>query len=154
MIRTLPFALCAVLAVSGCASRFNPLNWWGNGAAGPADVTASPETSVTLSETTALPLIAQLSKAQVVSIPGGRLISATGIAAAQQYHSAELVQVASDEAGTLVFDFVALPPDRQTRVGSAASREITVATKLTTQALSGVRRIQIRSAGNASTLRP
>lgn len=53
----------------------------------------------------------------------------------------------------MLFDFVALPPEEATRVGTDRSRELTVATKLTNRGLEGIRTLRVRSAANVLSVR-
>ncbi len=155
MFRTLPVALCAVLLVSGCGSRFNPMNWFDSGRSGPADAVASQgtDTAALLAQAHGLPLVAGLKSLDAEPIPGGLILHAVGISPRQQYHSAELIPVPTDEAGVLLFDFVALPPEVATRAGTDRSRELTVATKLTNRGLEGIRTLRVRSTGNILSVR-
>ncbi len=155
MFRTLPVALCAVLLVSGCGSRLNPMNWFDSGPSGPADAVAVSDSDMSeiMEEATALPLVAGLKSLNAEPIPGGLILHAVGISARQQYHSAALVPVPTDEAGVMLFDFVALPPDVATRVGTERSRELTVATKLTNRGLEGIRTLRVRSSANVLSVR-
>ncbi|MEY8883092.1 hypothetical protein [Donghicola sp. XS_ASV15] len=155
MIRSLPVALCAVLLVSGCGSRLNPMTWFDFGRSGPADAVNSEDTVP--AEVPAggeiLPLVAGLKSLSAEPIPGGVILHAVGVSPRQAYHSAELVPVPTDDAGVMVFDFVALPPDVPTAVGSERSRELTVATKLTNRGLEGIRLLRVRSASNTLSVR-
>lgn len=155
MFRTLPVALCAVLLVSGCGSRYNPMNWFEGGSSGPADAVATTDADMAeiMAEATAQPLVAGLTSVKAEPIPGGLILRAVGVSARQQYHSAELVPVPTDEAGVMLFDFVALPPEEATRVGTDRSRELTVATKLTNRGLEGIRTLRVRSAANVLSVR-
>lgn len=155
MIRSLPVALCAVLLVSGCGSRLNPMNWFDFGRAGPADAINSEDSAPAELATggEVLPLVAGLKSLTAEPIPGGVILHAVGVSPRQAYHGAELMPVPTDEAGVMVFDFVALPPEGPSAVGSERSRELTVATKLTNRGLEGIRLLRVRSASNTLSVR-
>lgn len=154
MIRTLPVALCAVLMVSGCGSRMNPMNWFPSGPAAPADAVAS-EAQMTeiIAAANSENLIAGIKELKAEAIPGGIILRAVGVAQTQQHHSAELVAFPTPDAGVMEFDFVALPPEVRAPVGTEATREITVAIKLTNAGLEGISQLRVRSASNVLTVR-
>lgn len=83
MFRTLPVALCAVLLVSGCGSRYNPMNWFEGGSSGPADAVATSDADMAeiMAEATAQPLVAGLTSVKAEPIPGGLILRAVGVSA-------------------------------------------------------------------------
>ncbi|NBC88973.1 MAG: hypothetical protein GVX90_05720 [Alphaproteobacteria bacterium] len=144
--------LAAALLLAGCASRFNPLNWFGGSeerrvaAEAPAD-TARPADP--------RPLVARISSLSVDRVPGGALVTAAGVPPTQGWFEAELLPTARDidgapvpEDGVMTFRFVAVPPAGTRRVGTPASREVTAGTFLSDQTLAPVRRIAVQGAEN------
>lgn len=136
--------VCALLA--GCASRWNPLNWFGRdrpeeGIARTAPVAQDPR-----------PLIDEVLRISAEPAQGGAILRAVGLAATQGYYDAELEQIPAGP-GILAFRFRVMPPPEPARVSSAASREIQVATFLSDQTLQGIRQIQVLGARASRSIR-
>lgn len=157
---TVPLILCASLAVTGCArvadSRLNPLNWFG--ASAPVSAVAADGTRRALVSpgdkgqvVDARGLIAQITAMSVDRTPDGAIVHATGVAAIQGQFNAQLV-ILGTENGTLLLAFKVQTPAGAQTVGTAASRQITVARALDIHDLAGIRRIQVQAAGNARTV--
>ncbi|MEP2640734.1 MULTISPECIES: hypothetical protein [Roseobacteraceae] len=157
--------LISTLALTACGfseSRVNPVNWFGRGA--PAPVAApAVETNALIPTRTGLfssnsdddvyqgRPIDSISDLVVERVPGGAIIRVTGVAATQGEHSVRLTPANDDEAavdGVLVYRLEALPSSTS-RQGSAASREIHAARKVTDQTLAGARTIRVEAARNA-----
>jgi hypothetical protein len=130
--------LVVVLGLTGCASRLNPMNWFGR----------DREERVQISETVAAPvddrqLVTEVISLSVDPLPGGAIVRAMGLPPRQGYWEADLVEVGR-EGGEIVFEFrVYRPVDANTRVGTQRSREILAGTSLTTQDLAGIRQIVV-----------
>ena len=141
--------LAVALGVAGCArvaqSRFNPLNWFG--AATPAVVS---DLSARAEDPRAL--VAQVTALKVEPYPGGAIVRATGLPPTQGYWSAELVALPLDENGQLVYEFRVFAPVEPVASGTPYSRQINVATALSTIRLTGVSRVTVQGAGNALTV--
>ncbi|ARE41627.1 hypothetical protein RGUI_3486 [Rhodovulum sp. P5] len=137
--------LSATLFLTACESRLNPVNWFGRSTE--ERVATAPTVSL---ETDPRPLVDEVTAMAVERIPGGAIVRAVGRPARQGYWAAELVPVTGDEVkkGTRVFDFRIAPPDGSTRTGTPQSRELSVATFLSDQALAGHRTIIVRGARN------
>jgi hypothetical protein len=136
--RFLMALLVVVLGLTGCASRLNPMNWFGR----------DREERVQISETVAAPvddrqLVTEVISLSVDPLPGGAIVRAMGLPPRQGYWEADLVEVGR-EGGEIVFEFrVYRPVDANTRVGTQRSREILAGTSLTTQDLAGIRQIVV-----------
>lgn len=158
MTRKLPVTLLVLLALASCGtirdSRVNPFNWFSSGQDVPEDARSDGDTALfdatALSDTT---LIASIKNVSVAAVPGGIILTATGVAAAQQFHSAELIKVPNDDPSILTFGFQALPPLGPVRIGTETSREIMVATRLTRQDMAGVRILRVIADQNAREVR-
>lgn len=136
--RFLMALLVVVLGLTGCASRLNPMNWFGR----------DREERVQISETVAAPvddrqLVTEVISLSVDPLPGGAIVRAMGLPPRQGYWEADLVEVGRGD-GEIVFEFrVYRPVDANTRVGTQRSREILAGTSLTTQDLAGIRQIVV-----------
>lgn len=136
--RFLMALLVVVLGLTGCASRLNPMNWFGR----------DREERVQISETVAAPvddrqLVTDVISLSVDPLPGGAIVRAMGLPPRQGYWEADLVEVGRED-GEIVFEFrVYRPVDANTRVGTQRSREILAGTSLTTQDLAGIRQIVV-----------
>ena len=81
-----------MLALAGCGfsqSKFNPINWFGNGKNEEANVVVVDQGDPALSDPR--PLIAQITELEVERAAGGAIVHATGLAPASGYFGAELV---------------------------------------------------------------
>jgi hypothetical protein len=166
MRATLMAVLALTLTLSACGaireSRFNPFNWFGRSEASrvqeaqrferPADPRA---------------LVDQVTAMTVEQVPGGAIVRATGLPPTQGFWDAELVKVdqvietrGSDgtvtrviDRSVLVYDFRIAPPPYAARQGTPPSREVEVATFVTSNALAEVSRIVVRGARTERTSR-
>lgn len=154
MLRATTLMICLALGLSGCArladSRVNPMNWFGRS----SEVAATPETRVPLIpsggvvEVDNRALIETVTDLLIERTPGGAIIRASGVAATQGYFNAELV-LTGIEGGVARYDFRVEAPAGYEAVGSARSRQITVAIDLSRAELAGIRSIEVRGATNA-----
>lgn len=156
MRRPLTALLALTLTLGACGavreSRLNPFNWFGRSEA--REATAA-ERAQYRRPADRRPLVADVTALTVEPIPGGAILRATGLPPTQGFWEAELVQVkpgqvaageddpAADPA-VLIFDFRIAPPPFVAREGTVSSREVEVATYLTTNTLDGVRQIVVR----------
>ena len=148
--------LALTLTLGGCGdfneSRFNPRNWFGK--AEPAPQPYDPEQFEPRRDPR--PLIDQVTALSLDKIPGGAILRATGLPPTQGYWSAELVAVEGRgiAENVLVFDFRVVPPRDPGAPGHPASRELVVATYLTSNELAGIARIVVRGASGERSVRP
>ena len=154
--------LVGATVLSGCAtvrdSALNPLNWFGS-RSDPTVAVPRDQLPPLVPEGAGVQIIdqreviAQVTEARLERTADGALLRATGIAPAQGFFNAQLVRVASDSASVLRFQFRAQRPAGEAIIGSAASREITVATPLSEQTLVGIRSVIVEGASGAVTAR-
>lgn len=151
MRKPLLAALSVVMMVAACGtmkeSRLNPFNWFGKSKETQGALYV-PSSQVTDSR----PLVDQIVTMQVEKLPGGAIVRATGLPPTQGYWEGALV---ADPVvkGTLTLRFVIVPPAEATRVSTQQSREVVVATFLSTQTLAEVRTITVVGAQNARSSR-
>ncbi|MEH6776284.1 MAG: hypothetical protein V7668_20340 [Cereibacter changlensis] len=138
--------LALVLALGACGSRLNPMNWFG-GARETAPV-ASVEGPVTRVDTR--PLVAQVISLDVKRMQGGAIVRAVGLPPTQGFWQADLVARPLVD-GVQVYEFRVSPPPVPNAVSTQRSREISVATFISSYQLEGIRQITVQSAGNALT---
>lgn len=136
-----------VLTIAGCGlgqSRLNPLTWFGRDSSEAIDAArATPRE----------PVIDQVLSLTVDPTPGGAIVSTVGLPPTQGFWEAELVQVPTDDATTLLFDFRILPPLEPRRTGTQPSREVLAGTILSNQDLAGIRTIAVQGAQNRRSVR-
>lgn len=146
MSRPVLAAAALLLTLGACAtvrdSRINPFNWFGRSE---ARATAVRDERY-VQQTDSRPLVDQVTAMAIEQIPGGAILRATGLPPTQGFWDAELVPYEGEGVGegVLVFDFRLSPPPLPARQGTEFSREVEVATYLTTNDLAGINRIVIR----------
>lgn len=160
MLQKTTIILCLGLSVAGCArltdSRLNPLNWFGRSTSQPVSATATQEIRPLITgrsvaiETRGL--VHSVTALSIEHTSSGAIIRATGVADTQDQFNAELV-LESVENGVLTYGFRIEKVADFAALGSAASRQITVATLLTNAELAGVRSIRVVGASNSRTSR-
>lgn len=142
-------ALLVVLGLTGCASRLNPFNWFGN----------DREERITIDETVDQEpidnriLVAEVIDLDVDPLPTGAIVRAVGLPPRQGYWEADLVLVSEDDR-ELVFEFRVFEPiDPNTRVGPPHAREIHTGTALSRHDLARVRTITVIAQQNRRSVR-
>ncbi len=140
----------SALLLSGCgSSKLNPLNWFGG----------SKEETVAVMDNSVLtdnrPLVARVTSFKIDRTPGGAILRAVGLPPTQGYWDAELVAEndGKPEKGVLSFQFHIQKPYDAENAGPPKSREVVVAYFITNNSLQNVRKIRIRGAQNARTVR-
>ena len=150
MRRPILAMLVLVLALPACGglrdSRLNPFNWFGR-AERTQPVAALPAAPVDRRL-----LVAEVTGLTIDRTPGGAIVRATGLPPTQGFWDAELV-ARPIEDGVLVYDFRVFPPVGDTRVSTQRSREIVVATFVSTIRLENVRQITVQGERSARTTR-
>ena len=150
--RILLATLGSAILLAGCGrvreSRLNPFNWFGRsedetGTVDPVQAVRDPR-----------PLVDQITALTIEPTPTGAIVRATGLPPVQGWHSAALVSQ-NDEpvGGEMIYYFRAVPPNGTTRVSTAQSRELTVATQLTADELAETRLVRVVGARNARVVR-
>jgi hypothetical protein len=152
MRRTGLAVLVALLALSACQSRLNPVNWFGNSREAPS---LAPRGGYE-TETDPRPLVEQVTAMQVERVPGGAVVRATGLPPTQGFWAADLVPQTADyegrpvpENGVATLEFRIVPPIAPQRSGPAQSREVTAAFFLSDQSLAGIRSIVVQGRTNS-----
>ena len=135
--------MAGLAALAGCGSRLNPLNWFGRGERAemvePVEVRLDPR-----------PLVPQVARLSVDRHPSGAIIRVAALPPRQGWYDGRLVRVPNAEPGVLAYQLHAWPPSYQTLVSTPRSRELVVATFVSTDRLAGVR--EIRVSGELNTL--
>lgn len=140
------FALVALTACGSLAtSKLNPLNWFKG--------SQSETMELAVRAPDARALVAQVTEMKVEPFPGGAIVRATGLPPTQGWWEAELVKVASADAGVLIYEFRIFPPPTPRPAGTPFSREVTVATSVSDIALSNVTKIVVQGQANALSSR-
>jgi hypothetical protein len=85
--------------------------------------------------------------------PSGAIIRVTGLPPRQGWYDGVLLRVPAGEAGVLSYQLRAYPPLYQTLVSTPRSREIVVATFVSTDKLVGIREIRVSGQLNALSSR-
>ncbi len=142
-------ALVALIVLTACSgfsgSKLNPFNWFKRSAPESLEFVQVP--------VDARGLVAQVTEMKVEPYPGGAIVRATGVPPSQGWWDAELVKVDTEEDGVVLYEFRIFPPPVPRPAGTPFSREVTVATTLSSIALDGVGKIVVQGAANALSSR-
>ncbi|MBV1868814.1 MAG: hypothetical protein KUG69_13050 [Marinosulfonomonas sp.] len=141
---------------AGSAGVLNPFNWFGGGEARrarrskqaillPADASDNA--------VKAGPLIQQITDLRTERTSTGTIIRASGQLASIGYHEVTLVQVPSDVAGLVRFEFRALPPFEVPVIATGRMLDVTAAVYLSTTEYRTVRRVEVIAAQNSRNIR-
>ncbi|MEM9394536.1 MAG: hypothetical protein AAGA38_11800 [Pseudomonadota bacterium] len=100
-------------------------------------------------------LITSVTSTRRDRLPGGVIVTATGLPPSQGWWAAELVPLDEEtDSNTLAFEFrIARPRDAEPP-GTTQSREVVVALFLSDQRLDGINEVVIVGAQNRRSLRP
>jgi hypothetical protein len=161
MTKSLIALMLAGLLVSGCATRLNPFNWFGNsravelpeGQVNPLLPARSRSAFARPEEVYAGVPIDTVETLNIERTVSGAIVHATGIAARQGAYAAQLTPADPDqivdENGVMTFTFDVIYPRAATPVGGPQTRRVEVARTLSTDVLEQVRTIQVIAARNA-----
>lgn len=148
----LALALMLATSLAACGtvrdSRINPFNWFGGAQSQPTTVA-----QVELVADGRVP-VDQLTRMELKRMPGGAILSATGLPPTQGWWDAELIPQDPGEApvnGVLTYRFVVNKPNRLTRQSTVQSRELTAGRFLSDQTLAGVSRVVVVATQNSMT---
>jgi hypothetical protein len=144
-------ALTAVVVLSGCGSRLNPVNWFGGNDAKPEVAkTLEPEGGYPPRPEDRRPLVKSVTSMTVNPMPGGIILFAVGLPPTQGWWDTDLVADNGGEPinGILSYSFVLMPPFQPTPVATARSREVTAARFVPDSRLEDVRQITVRGVEN------
>lgn len=163
MLRATLFGTVVLMTISGCSILsdipLNPLDWFGSS----EEETAQAEGETEVATVTPRPLVDRSNtpavvdgRALVQSVEGltvdqtttGAIVRANGIAPAQGYFNAQLVN-AGVENGVLTLEFRAQAPAGTPQQGSPRSRRIDAAYVIDNPDLLAIRSIRVQSATNA-----
>lgn len=133
-------ALTLVIALGGCASRWNPVNWAGSRS---VPDTLEPEEGYAAATADMRPLIAQVTGLAIDQAPGGVIVRATGLPPTQGYWSVALLPEGPAENGTMSYRFVAVPPLTPQPAATPAAREVTAARFINAYQLENIRHIVV-----------
>lgn len=137
--------LLAVSLLMGCASKLNPLNWFGQ--------RAKPVAAVSLAmPSDPRPLIATITALRLEAVPSGALLIATGRGAAVGSWQADLVALPVVD-GVLTLELRAWPAPVAV-AGTPRTREVTTGLHLSRADLAGLSQIIVQGGENAQTVRP
>ncbi|MFW8592894.1 hypothetical protein [Cribrihabitans neustonicus] len=163
MIRPIALTLAAALVASGCGfrdSRVNPANWFGGSQPAPQlqDAAGNPLIPVERERSGLFSrpdpednsqLVAEITGLSVERTPSGAIVQATGLASRQGAHDVELRRVEGAPEGVLAYEFRAVMPEWQTRVGPPATRTLRAARTVSAETLAGIGTIRVTAAANA-----
>jgi hypothetical protein len=172
MRRTLSALMISTLVLAGCGavrdSRVNPFNWFGNSRSEPVQTRESTNPLIPsvrrgiFANQRARDAIyrgqpfQQVTDLTVERVPGGAIIRATGLAERQGIYDVQLTPATDDETpidGVLIYRLEGVTPANATRVGTAPTREVIAARKVTDQTLAGVSQIRVEGQLNAQVAR-
>ncbi|MFK7744370.1 MAG: hypothetical protein AB8B47_04900 [Roseobacter sp.] len=165
--------LVSVLVVSGCStvrdSRVNPFNWFGNdeptatAPVNPDEVNPLIPQNTSVFEATRAERarykgapIAVVSDVKLERVPGGVIITATGLTDTQGYFEPQLTPENVEELpvdGVLTYRLEAVRGEASAPQGSEASRRVIVGRQLTDQELSDTTIIRVVAVQNAVEVR-
>ncbi len=169
MQKPLSLVIFAVLTLSACNnwsdSRANPSNWFGSSTSTPTEAPAydpnvlvPPEREGTGLFSRPDPVdnsvpIARIDELRINPTPSGAIIYASGTAARQGAHGAQLVRVESEENqknGVLEFTFRVSYPSYATNQGTERSRTVSDAANVSLDDLQNIRLVRV--VGQQNTL--
>ena len=152
--------LAAALTLAACGgfrdSRLNPRNWFKRSA--PETVTAEVPPG------DPRPLVDQVTELTITPMPGGAIVTATGLPPTQGWWEAELVREDAepkvDENGTVTlpdesvvtYRFLVQAPPGPRRTSTPQSRQVTAGAFLSDIKLSGVRKIVVLGAQSSRSI--
>ncbi|MEP5385111.1 MAG: hypothetical protein ABJQ23_17070 [Shimia thalassica] len=159
MRKTVLLLLVSATLLSACQSRYNPVNWFGNGEEVEVDPNAAPPNPL-LPEKSAIARpeevypgvpITRVTELKIERVAGGAIIRATGVADRQGVFALKLRPLNEGEAvdGVLTYEFLGIHPQNPIGIGAESSRTLIVAHSLTDQQLEGVRTIKVTAHQNA-----
>jgi len=139
----LTLCLAVILSLSACGTSLNPFNWFGNDRAETVTVVDTSE------DADIRPLVAEVLSLSVDPVPQGAIIRATGLPPTQGFWGVDLVESERTER-SITYEFRVVPPAPApgAAVSTQRSRELIVATELSTFELSGIRTITVVGAQN------
>lgn len=158
--------LLMTMTVTACGtvrdSRFNPFNWFGGSTSTPVQ-TADGEVNPLIPRRNPILTrreqryagtpVENVTELNIRRVQGGAIIEVTGVMRSAGSFDVRLTKEESDRPDTLVYTMRALQPRSTAGVGTAYSRTVTAATRLTDQDLAGIRIIQVKARQNVRSSR-
>ncbi|SUZ30783.1 hypothetical protein ROE7235_00510 [Roseibaca ekhonensis] len=147
-------ALALVLALGACGSgswsRLNPMTWFGDDSV--ETIAPSSGWASTVDRRALVPVVSDM---EVLRTPEGAIVRARGTTATQGWWDVQLRPVNDEKPvdGALIYEFVLAEPRQRTGTGPEQSRSVNAAVKVSNYTLAGVRRIVVRGAQNARSVR-
>ncbi|UWQ97152.1 hypothetical protein K3728_08035 [Rhodobacteraceae bacterium M385] len=132
----------AILSLTACDSRINPLNWFGGDRE--ERVTLDPDAVGANAIIDGRSLVAEVTQLSVEQTTSGAIVRAQGIMPSQGHYDAELVLVEVTDT-VIAYEFRTAPPLGQSIAGL---QQIDVAAELTVGELAGIRTITVISQNN------
>ena len=168
MRKTLSILLVSTITLTACGavreSRINPFNWFGQSRSEAIQSKKNtnpliPEKSGGIfsslrakdAEYAGIPY-EQVTNLTIERVPGGAIIRASGLAARQGYYAVQLTPANEDELpvdGVLTYRLEGVRPSVNTPAGTAPTREVIAARRVTDQTLRGVQTIRVEGQQNA-----
>ncbi len=147
-----PFAVIflSVVLLAGCASKFNPLNWFGGSR---EETLKDAEIPTEIADLRGL--VAQVTHLEIKKTGGGAIIYAVGLPPTQGYWDAELIGEFDEQPvnGVLTYTFRIQKPFGFENISTPYSREVNVGYFVSNQTLEGVKTIRVLGANNARSAR-
>jgi hypothetical protein len=147
--------LVAALALAGCGgfrdSKLNPRNWFKRSA--PETVTAEVQPG------DPRPLVDQVTQLTISPMPGGAIVTATGLPPTQGWWEAELVvddgsaDGKEPEPGVKTYRFLVHQPPGPRRTSTPQSRQVTAGAFLSDIKLQGINKIIVLGAQSSRSVR-
>ncbi len=143
--------LLGTLILTGCASKFNPFNWFGRG--------STEETLTVIDDPDAIidhrGMVDQVTSLNIEKTGGGAIIHAVGLPLTQGFWDAELIPENGERPvnGVLTYQFRISQPVGFERESTTRSREVVVGYFVSSFKLNGVSQIRVIGARNARTSR-
>ena len=143
-------SVLATVLLTGCASKFNPMNWFGGSREETLKTVDIPTKAEDLRD-----MIDQVIKLNIEKTGGGAIIHAVGLPPTQGFWDGELV-AENDELpvkGVLTYSFRIHEPFGFEKVSTSTSREVVVGYFVSNHKLNGVKTIRVIGTRNARSAR-
>ncbi|MEM0946682.1 MAG: hypothetical protein AAGK37_04700 [Pseudomonadota bacterium] len=138
--------IAALAGLAGCGTFLNPFNWFSQEEEVPGVGTQSADLDPR-------PLVADVTSIAIEQLPDGAILRAVGVPLQQGHWNGELVEFNDNNPSILTFRFRLAPPLQPTRVSTQASREVVVATYVSSQSLANTQEIQVLGARSSRSIR-
>lgn len=142
--------LLGTLILTGCASKFNPFNWFKRGSTEETLVVTDPDAIIDHRG-----MVDQVTSLNIEKTGGGAIIHAVGLPLTQGFWDAELIPENGERPvkGVLTYQFRISEPIGFERESTPRSREVVVGYFVSSFKLNGVSQIRVVAARNARTSR-